>query len=31
MANQALERTYHQQQAEKVDREGGGSFWDGLF
>jgi hypothetical protein len=31
MANQALERTYHQQQAAKIDREGGGSFWDGLF
>ena len=31
MADQAIARSYHQQQAEKMDRKGGGSWIDALF
>ena len=31
IVDHALERTYHQQQADNMAREGGGGLWDSLF
>lgn len=31
MADQAIARSYHQQQADKMNRDGGGSWWDAIF